>query len=118
MKSSKKATLILGLIVVTAFALWKGVLLRDMNGAKGRVERTVTFTEVASDDLGALKHWARLRCRGNTVEKLASALGLEPQLDVVIAHIASGLPPKSRTAVEEVCREELSHRPNQEPESQ
>jgi hypothetical protein len=71
------------------------------------VERRIEFHEVRPDDLPAVEEWARLRCKGNSVEKLASAFDLEPRLDIVIAHIARGLPPKSRAVVEEVCEAEL-----------
>lgn len=65
------------------------------------------FQEISPNDLPALEEWARLRCRRNSVKKLASALKLEPRLEVVVAHIARGLPPKSQAVVERVCKAEL-----------
>jgi len=76
-------------------------------GSGGRRIERVTFHEVSPNDLPALEEWARLRCKGNSVKKLASALEIEPRLEVVVAHIARGLPPDSQAVVEKVCKAEL-----------
>lgn len=105
------AVLILVVIGVIWAAKHKG------SGGSHHEAQRVEFREVRPNDLAALEDWARQRCRGNSVEKLASALGLEPRLDVVVAHIARGLPAESRTLVEEVCRAELGRSAKRKPNS-
>lgn len=73
------------------------------------LKRETTYLHVISKtDVAAQKEWARRRCRAWTVESFAASLGLEPSMDAVLQHLTKGLPPESKRAVEEICREELT----------
>lgn len=76
--------------------------------AMGQTQRTTSFISYSPGDVRGLEEWARLRCRGNSVDQLAVAHGVEARLEVVVRFLARGLAGDSRTAVERVCKEELS----------
>lgn len=100
---------ILGLLaVLILLAIAIAWATKQRSGAGHHEERRIEFQAVNPNDLRVAEEWARQRCQGNSVEKLASALGLEPRLEVVVAYIARSFPPKTRAIVEEVCRAELA----------
>lgn len=108
MTASTKRAAIYGVLVLVAF-LGAGLALasKQSDHSDRGIERKVEFFEVRPDDLAAVEEWALLRCRGNSVEKLAAAHDIEPTLTAVTAFMTRGLPDDSRALVERVCREEL-----------
>lgn len=63
--------------------------------------------EVETGDLQAMSRWARRMCRGWTVEQMATAAGVEPTMESVLAELSDGFPAPAKRVVRKVCEYEL-----------
>jgi hypothetical protein len=95
------------LLLGVAILLTLGLFAPSSIGAK-EFTMKVSFTKVIGKHDGpALRQWAKLTCRGWTVEKLAEELGVEPTMAAVVDRLSRGLPEDTQSIVSQVCREEL-----------
>lgn len=65
------------------------------------------FVEVKPDDIDSLRSWAEGRCRGWTLDRMASMLGVEPTMAAVVAALTVGLDGDGERVVAETCEREL-----------
>jgi hypothetical protein len=94
------------LIVATMMVLTVLIERRRFGGHKKK--KRAYAEQVDGDDVDAVSRWASEICRNASIEDIASALKVEPILSAVFDALASGLPDKSREAVEKICTAELT----------
>lgn len=100
-----------GLVLVALIAAVFVVYISVAGGGASmnkRESREVRLAEVDTDNLQAMSRWARRMCRGWTVEQMATAAGVEPTMESVLAELSEGFPAPASRVVRKVCEYELT----------